>query len=53
MEFGTLTESYVLVRPNNDFRDQPYTDWELRLWSEGLSFDGAAYTCLLYTSRCV
>ena len=56
VEFGTLTESYVLVRPNNDFRDQPYTDWELRLWSEGLSFDGAAYTgsgdrlnILLYT----
>ncbi len=43
VDFGTLTQSYVLLRPNNDFRDQSYTDWELRLWSEGITFDGLAY----------
>ncbi len=38
-----LTHCYALVAPNNDYRDEPSTLWDLRLWSEGITYDESNY----------
>ena len=40
VDFGVLTQSRVIVYPNNDYREMPYTDWDFILWDEGISYDG-------------
>ena len=40
VDFGVLTQSRVLVYPNNDYREMPYTEWDFILWDEGISYDG-------------
>mgnify|MGYP000001363165 FL=1 len=45
VDFGILTKNYVLVSPNNDRRNFPYTLWDLRFWSDGIVYDGtSSYT---------
>ena len=39
VDFGVLTDSRVIVYPNNDRRQSLYTYWDLILWSDGISYD--------------
>ena len=43
VDFGTLTHCYALVAPNNDYRNEPSTLWDLRFWSDGITFDETNY----------
>ena len=38
-----LTYCYALVEPNNDYRNEPSTLWDLRLWSDGITYDETNY----------
>ncbi len=38
-----LTYCYALVAPNNDYRNEPSTLWDLRLWSDGITYDETNY----------
>ena len=39
VDFGVLTDSRVIVYPNSDYRNGPSTLWDLRFWSDGITFD--------------
>ena len=41
MELTTLTHCYTNLQPNCDWRDKPFTWWELRFMSEGLTFENS------------
>ena len=43
VDFGTLTHCFALVSPNNDYRNEPSTLWDLRFWSDGITFDETNY----------
>ena len=38
MELTTLTHCYVAVTPNCDWRDKPFTQWDMRFMSENVSY---------------
>jgi len=39
MELTTLTHCYVAVTPNCDWRDKPFTQWDMRFMSENVSYE--------------
>ena len=41
VELTTLTHCYTNLQPNCEWRDKPFTWWELRFMSEGLSYSNA------------
>ncbi len=42
LDFGKLTNGYVLVYPNNENRNEPVTRWDLRFWNDGIEYQNAA-----------
>ena len=42
VDFGTLTNGYAVVYPNNENRNEPVTRWDLRFWSDGIEYQNAA-----------
>ena len=42
VDFGVLTQSRVIVYPNNDYRESSYTKWDFNLWNDGISYDGSS-----------
>ena len=38
VDFGTLTNGYAVVYPNNENRNEPVTRWDLRFWSDGIEY---------------
>ena len=44
VDFGTLTSCRAVVYPNNDHRNESSTLWDLRFWSDGITFDEKNYT---------
>lgn len=43
-DFGTLTNSYVIVKPYKEGQEKTYTIWDMRFWSDDVTFDGREYT---------
>ena len=39
-----LTNGFALITPNNDYRNEPATQWDLRLWDDGIVYDETNYT---------
>ncbi len=39
VELGTFVNNKVIVSPNNDYRDYPYTYWDMRFWTEDISLN--------------
>ncbi len=43
VDFGTLTSCRAVVYPNNDHRNESSTLWDLRFWSDGITYDETNY----------
>ena len=39
VQLASFSHNKVIVSPNNDYRDLPYTYWDLRFWTEGISLN--------------
>ena len=39
VDFGTLTNGKIIVYTNNDYRHEPSSWWDLRFWSDGITYD--------------